>query len=83
LTGRGRDLISYVTDRPGHDRRYALSSEKLMKETGWRPEVDFETGLARTIEWYRSNASWVDRVRSGEYRTYYELNYGARAEAMS
>ena len=83
LTGRGRDLISYVTDRPGHDRRYALSSEKLMNETGWRPEVDFETGLARTIEWYRSNASWVDRVRSGEYRTYYELNYGARAEAMS
>jgi dTDP-glucose 4,6-dehydratase len=79
LTGKPESLIQYVTDRPGHDRRYALSSEKLMRETGWQPLVNFEDGLARTIEWYRSNAQWVARVRSGEYRTYYERNYGNRA----
>jgi len=78
LTGKPESLIQYVTDRPGHDRRYALSSEKLMGETGWRPVMEFETGLARTIEWYRSHAAWVARVRSGEYRTYYERNYGDR-----
>jgi dTDP-glucose 4,6-dehydratase len=78
LTGKPESLIQYVTDRPGHDRRYALSSEKLMGETGWRPAMEFETGLAQTIEWYRSHAAWVARVRSGEYRTYYERNYGDR-----
>jgi dTDP-glucose 4,6-dehydratase len=78
LTGKPESLIRYVTDRPGHDRRYALSSEKLMRETGWHPVMDFEEGLARTIEWYRANAEWVARVRSGEYRTYYEHNYGHR-----
>jgi len=78
LTGKPESLITYVTDRPGHDRRYALSSEKLMRETGWQPVMNFEAGLARTIEWYRSNAEWVGRVRSGEYRTYYERNYGNR-----
>jgi dTDP-glucose 4,6-dehydratase len=78
LTSKSDRLIKYVTDRPGHDRRYALSSEKLMRETGWRPVMDFEAGLARTIEWYRANAAWVARVRSGEYRTYYERNYGNR-----
>jgi len=78
LTGKSESLIQYVTDRPGHDRRYALSSEKLMRETGWKPVMDFETGLARTIEWYRTNRAWVERVRSGEYRTYYESNYANR-----
>ena len=77
-TGAVESLIQYVEDRPGHDRRYALSSEKLMRETDWRPLTDFETGLARTIEWYRANAPWVARVRSGEYRTYYEQNYANR-----
>ncbi len=79
VTGKPESLIQYVTDRPGHDRRYALSSQKLMSETSWRPVMDFETGLARTIEWYRANASWVARVRSGEYRTYYERQYGGRS----
>jgi dTDP-glucose 4,6-dehydratase len=79
LTGKPESLIQYVVDRPGHDRRYALSSEKLMRETGWRPVVDFEAGLAQTIQWYRDNAEWVERVRSGEYLTYYERNYGGRA----
>ncbi|MBZ5620157.1 MAG: dTDP-glucose 4,6-dehydratase [Acidobacteriia bacterium] len=78
LTGRPETLIQYVTDRPGHDRRYALSSQKLMREAGWQPATDFEAGLARTIDWYRANASWVARVRSGEYRTYYEQNYAGR-----
>jgi len=78
LTGKPESLIRYVTDRPGHDRRYALSSAKLMRETSWRPLVEFESGLARTIDWYRANSSWVERVRSGAYRTYYEKNYGHR-----
>jgi dTDP-glucose 4,6-dehydratase len=78
LTGKPESLIQYVPDRPGHDRRYALSSGKLMRETNWRPVTDFETGLAGTIEWYRANAVWVARVRSGEYRTYYEQNYANR-----
>jgi dTDP-glucose 4,6-dehydratase len=81
LAGRPESLIEYVTDRPGHDRRYALSSEKLLRETGWRPEMDFETGLKRTIEWYAANSPWVERVRSGEYRAYYEKNYGNRTAA--
>ena len=79
LTGKPESLIQYVKDRPGHDRRYALSSEKLMRETGWRPVMSFEEGLARTIQWYRENSSWVARVRSGAYRAYYEHNYGGRA----
>jgi dTDP-glucose 4,6-dehydratase len=81
LTGKPASLIQYVTDRPGHDRRYALSSEKIMRETGWQPLVEFESGLARTIDWYRANRAWVEHVRSGEYRLYYERNYGGRALA--
>jgi dTDP-glucose 4,6-dehydratase len=77
-TGKPESLIQYVPDRPGHDRRYALSSEKILRETGWRPRVDFETGLALTIDWYRANGPWVARVRSGEYRNYYERNYANR-----
>lgn len=80
-TGRSQDLIRFVTDRPGHDRRYALSSEKTMCETGWAPEVGFEEGLGRTVAWYRQNAGWVERVKSGEYQNYYVLNYGSREEA--
>ncbi len=79
--GKPESLIQYVTDRPGHDRRYALSSAKLTRETGWSPQMDFETGLARTVEWYRANAPWVARVRSGAYREYYEQNYGRRTVA--
>jgi len=78
LAGKPESLIESVKDRPGHDRRYALSSEKMQRETGWRPRVDFEAGLERTIEWYRANAAWVARVRSGEYRNYYERNYANR-----
>ncbi|HKE27808.1 MAG TPA: dTDP-glucose 4,6-dehydratase [Bryobacteraceae bacterium] len=78
ISGKPNSLIEYVKDRPGHDRRYALSSAKLMSETGWAPRMDFEAGLQKTIEWYRDNTAWVARVRSGEYRSYYEKNYGGR-----
>ena len=76
--GKGEELVERVADRPGHDRRYALSSAKLMRETGWRPEIDFDRGLEHTIEWYRSNPTWLARVRSGEYLKFYEANYSAR-----
>lgn len=76
--GKPESLMTRVTDRPGHDRRYALSGEKLLRETGWKASVSFEQGLAETIRWYQSNQKWVDRVRSGEYRTYYEQNYKDR-----
>jgi dTDP-glucose 4,6-dehydratase len=79
LTGKPESLIQYVTDRPGHDRRYALSSQKLARQTGWQPLVDFDSGLARTVEWYRGHSAWVAHVRSGEYRSYYVRNYGNRA----
>ncbi len=77
-TGKPESLIRYVTDRPGHDRRYALSSAKLMNEAGWAPKVSFDEGLALTVRWYRENSGWVSRVRSGEYLRFYELNYANR-----
>jgi len=77
-TGKPESLITYVTDRPGHDRRYALSSAKVMRETGWAPRVGFDEGLAITVRWYRENPGWVNRVRSGEYMRFYELNYANR-----
>jgi dTDP-glucose 4,6-dehydratase len=76
LTGGDESLIEYVKDRPGHDRRYSLSSEKLKAELGWEAEVRFEEGLARTVDWYRENEAWWAPIRSGEYRSYYERHYG-------
>ena len=76
--GKPRSLMQTVTDRPGHDRRYALSSEKVMRETGWKPEVEFEAGLKATIEWYRANPVWIEHVKSGEYQSYYARNYAHR-----
>ncbi len=75
LTGNDESLIEYVTDRPGHDRRYSLGSEKL-RALGWQPQVDFADGLARTVDWYRDNNAWWEPIRSGEYREYYERHYG-------
>src|SRR5437867_12452259 len=77
-TGMPESLIKTVEDRPGHDRRYALSSAKLMRETGWAPAVEFADGLARTVKWYRENTEWVRNVKSGEYPTYYARNYEHR-----
>ncbi len=76
--GKPRSLMMEVADRPGHDRRYAITTEKLEKTTGWRPQVGFEEGLERTIRWYRENKAWVAHVKSGEYQRYYEQNYANR-----
>ena len=78
LTGRGQDAIEYVTDRPGHDRRYAINSNKLRTELGWEPQVSFEEGLAQTVAWYKQNQEWIDRCRTGAYKNYYEQQYGKR-----
>jgi dTDP-glucose 4,6-dehydratase len=74
-TGASQDLIEYVTDRPGHDRRYSLSSDKV-RALGWEPRVRFDEGLAETVAWYRDNEAWWAPIRSGEYRAYYERQYG-------
>jgi dTDP-glucose 4,6-dehydratase len=74
-TGRDESLIEYVTDRPGHDRRYSLASEKA-RGLGWEAQVRFAEGLKRTVDWYRDNAAWWEPIRSGEYRAYYERQYG-------
>ncbi len=76
--GRPEGLMQTVRDRPGHDRRYALSSAKIMRETGWKPVVPFQQGLQSTIEWYRENLDWIARVKSGEYQSYYHRNYANR-----
>ena len=76
LTGRDESLIEHVTDRPGHDRRYSLSSDKVRDELGWEADVRFAEGLARTVDWYRDNEDWWAPIRSGEYREYYERQYG-------
>ena len=72
-------LITYVKDRPGHDRRYAIDSSKIERELGWKPVETFESGIRKTVQWYLSNQQWVDNVTSGEYRKWVELNYGERA----
>ncbi|MDQ3371934.1 MAG: dTDP-glucose 4,6-dehydratase [Actinomycetota bacterium] len=75
LTGRDESLIEYVTDRPGHDRRYSLGSEKV-RALGWEAQVRFADGLAETVAWYEDNAWWWEPIRSGDYRAYYERQYG-------
>jgi dTDP-glucose 4,6-dehydratase len=75
LTGADAGLIEYVPDRPGHDRRYSLSSEKL-QALGWRAQTRFQDGIEATVEWYRDNAWWWEPIRSGTYREYYERHYG-------
>jgi dTDP-glucose 4,6-dehydratase len=75
LTDRDESLIEFVTDRPGHDRRYSLASERL-SALGWQPQVGFEDGIERTVSWYSDNQWWWEPIRSGEYRAYYERQYG-------
>ncbi len=70
--------ITYVTDRPGHDRRYAIDASKLERELGWKPAETFETGIRKTVQWYLANQAWVNNVTSGSYRQWLETNYGAR-----
>jgi dTDP-glucose 4,6-dehydratase len=81
--GKPETLIRYVQDRPGHDRRYALDSSKIQGELGWSPQISFDEGIQRTIEWYRSNATWLEHARSGEYLNYYERHYTRREETFS
>jgi dTDP-glucose 4,6-dehydratase len=78
LTGRDESLIEHVRDRPGHDRRYSLASDKIRSELGWEARTRFADGLPRTVDWYRDNAWWWEPIRSGEYREYYERHYGRR-----
>ncbi len=75
VAGTSKELISYVKDRAGHDRRYAIDATKLNKELGWKPSVTFEEGLAKTIDWYLTNEGWLHNVTSGAYKDYYEKMY--------
>jgi dTDP-glucose 4,6-dehydratase len=79
--GKPNELIRFIDDRPGHDRRYAIDPTKTEMELGWRPQMSWEDGLALTIDWYRENQDWVDHIRSGEYRGYYKAMYGSRIGA--
>jgi dTDP-glucose 4,6-dehydratase len=78
LLGKPRTLIRFVTDRPGHDLRYAIDWSKANRELGWSPQMSFRDGLQQTIDWYLANQGWVNRIKSGEYRSYYEQQYGTR-----
>ena len=82
LTGQSESLVSYVQDRPGHDRRYALNCRKIETELDWHPAISLEDGLRRTIDWYKSNLQWVAGVRSREYLSYYEKYYENRETSL-
>jgi dTDP-glucose 4,6-dehydratase len=82
ILGKPRGLIRHVRDRPGHDRRYSLNASKIFS-LGWRPSISLEEGLTNTIEWYRREKSWWQRIKSGEYRKYYAGMYGQRLESES
>ena len=76
--GEGLDLITYVTDRAGHDLRYAIDSRKLQRELGWEPSLQFEEGIEKTVRWYLDHQEWMDRITSGEYEKYYDDMYAGR-----
>ncbi|SFA51797.1 dTDP-glucose 4,6-dehydratase [Anoxybacillus pushchinoensis] len=76
--GVSKSLIKYVNDRPGHDRRYAIDSTKIMTELGWKPQYTFDKGIEETIQWYINNRDWWKRIKSGEYMDYYQKQYGER-----
>ncbi|HEY2545250.1 MAG TPA: dTDP-glucose 4,6-dehydratase [Candidatus Acidoferrum sp.] len=82
LTGKTESLLSYVQDRPGHDRRYALNCGKIQEELGWKPEISLETGLCQTIDWYKNAAQWLSGVACGEYLSYYEKYYVNRESSL-
>ncbi|WP_261653442.1 dTDP-glucose 4,6-dehydratase [Erwinia mallotivora] len=76
--GRYADLITYVNDRPGHDRRYAIDASKIQQELGWKPQETFESGLRKTVQWYLDNNEWINNVKSGAYQSWIEQNYEKR-----
>lgn len=73
-----KDLITFVSDRPGHDRRYAVNCDKIKNELAWEPSVTFDDGLQKTVQWYLDNRPWIENIRSGEYKNWIEKNYGKR-----
>jgi dTDP-glucose 4,6-dehydratase len=83
ILGKSEDLIELVPDRPGHDRRYALKIQKISSELSWKPTVGLDDGLERTVQWYRRHSEWVRKVKSGEYRTYYERFYEKRSSTLA
>lgn len=82
LVGRDDTLLSFVKDRPGHDRRYALDCRKVSSQLGWKPEIHIDDGLQDTISWYKKSKKWLDSVRTGEYRQYYEKYYENRESSL-
>jgi len=76
--GKPESLITFVKDRPGHDRRYAIDASKIKRELGWQPKISFEQGLRKTIDWYCTNRGWWEKIKTGEYRQYYQGMYGQR-----
>jgi dTDP-glucose 4,6-dehydratase len=82
LLDRPASLITFVADRPGHDRRYGIDPSRIERELGWKPEVDLDEGLRRTIDWYLKNDRWLERTRSKQYLEYYEMNYSNRSEKV-
>ena len=80
--GKSEDLITYVQDRPGHDRRYAIDNTKITTELGWKPAYTFERGIAETIKWYQAHQEWMERIVSGAYAAYYEKMYSAAEKVM-
>ena len=73
--GESRQLITFIKDRPGHDRRYAIDASKIEGELGWKPSLTFQEGLAKTVEWYLAEEQWLEQVTSGNYRQYYTSQY--------
>ena len=78
-SGRYEDLITYVKDRPGHDRRYAIDPRKIERDIGWQPAESFASGIDKTVRWYLDNGAWIDGVRSGAYRQWLQTQYGSAA----
>jgi len=83
IVGKSESLLSYVKDRPGHDRRYALKCEKVERELGWKPSISLEDGLRTTVDWYRNNKEWLAAVRGGDYLNYYQQYYENRDSSLN
>lgn len=75
ILGKSEEFITYVKDRPGHDKRYAIDSSKIQNELGWSPKMNFESGIKKTIEWYLNNQNWIKNIKNGDYMSYYDKNY--------
>ena len=82
-SGSYRDQITFVTDRPGHDARYAIDASKIERELGWKPAETFETGILKTVKWYLSHQDWVQNVTTGEYKNWVNTNYQERGEELA